>query len=1119
VNELMLIFTLAALAHAPRRPPQPPSLPPSGAARLPKATGLLHSPLIQYEYKWSEGFIGSGDDAEPPKMTTVENALKHCDEMPSCRSITYAGSKDTPDEMKIYFKMNDDVALGAKGWSTWVKTANITSPVATIPVGGSSNLELLLRETFYTVQNLTRVGELWSFTRPLDDASVLPMSAHLGDLTLRLAVPQPHTSPLFTTIQLGAAAKPLSLDNLTPAMAGGKVLAAQDITDLLAYSNQAVPLPVRVVRSYELAADGASLVLRFNLTCALGMACALGGLGMALPESDGHPPAGLESVVWNDPHIGAGHGFVEFVRVVKDEATLLVTALDPHTSPLEAWRPMLEDLGNGDAYEWVVASKAWTYEWAGNRQYPFLNVSDALAQEYPPFATSPTPWPATDGKVGMPVLASPGQGASDPWNAPTTISIAPGETYTIGLKLRLAPGDPRTRDETLEAMGCAVLHGVPGFVLSSDLNSARLFIKPPKGASVTGVTGVNNPAVEASLQFSKQQNDEGEEHVQAARAHASGFESYAVTASGYGRVRVNINFSDSTSMTAHYYVLPPLAQQVRALGSHFANTAWLPRGFIDPFGRSASVMPWDRSACDAHGTPCGHVLNDARAYDVGLSDDAGGGNPLGLASKVRAMPNAHEVSRIDDYIEFTLYGVKPDTAKPPLKSLQIREEEVGLDIDGVRMTMFYYDKDLNNYSSGHFNWSYTEADKCNMPFGGPTWCMTEDMSNATYRGFNYPHQIASYWAMYTVARFTTLRTRKPWHWYLYRAGKTCLKLGEASVGFMDGTVAREVLEAMLVEAEAGNTTFADIGSKLTDQMWARQKQWERTPYPYGSEFGFDTTGQEEVVVWNLYFGNETVAKKTVDHILSYMRSSPTWAYHGGSRSWGDIGNNGKYLATFGTGAADRGTMHYRSGLNMIPLLEWYRLHPEEGRLLLEISMGAISGQMTNIDPTTGATSMMFHVTPHMLAFDPHSGDYGLGFFGNALESGAYFVDDAELGPLCYLCDLDTLGSAPDGTATPVLVPRDAYRIAVFLEPIGLYLTAECGTISAVTVTFAPEVPITVTFAAGAPCASLRLKLRKTAKARPGSNFAVEFAPLVRGAYEIKPAQAGKETKVTLSYDY
>lgn len=91
--------------------------------------------------------------------------------------------------------------------------------------------------------------------------------------------------------------------------------------------------------------------------------------------------------------------------------------------------------------------------------------------------------------------------------------------------------------------------------------------------------------------------------------------------------------------------------------------------------------------------------------------------------------------------------------------------------------------------------------------------------------------------------------------------------------------------------------------------------------PYGSEFGFDTTGQEEVVVWNLYYGNMTAARKTVDHILSYMRSSPTWAYHGGARSWGDAGNNAKWLGAFGTGFDDRGQMHYRSGLNMIPLIE------------------------------------------------------------------------------------------------------------------------------------------------------------------------------------------------------
>jgi len=412
--------------------------------------------------------------------------------------------------------------------------------------------------------------------------------------------------------------------------------------------------------------------------------------------------------------------------------------------------------------------------------------------------------------------------------------------------------------------------------------------------------------------------------------------------------------------------------------------------------------------------------------------------------------------------------------------------------------------------------------------------MTENMANATYRGFNYPHQIASYWAMYTVARHMNLPTRLPWHWYLYRAGKTSLKLGTSGVGFMDGTVAREVLRALHVEGAAGNATLGALGTTLEANMKTRQQNWAKTPYPYGSEFGFDTTGQEEVVVWNLYFGNESVARKTVDHILSYMRSSPTWAYHGGSRSWGDIGNNGKYLATFGTGAADRGNFHYRSGLNMIPLIEWYRLHPEEGPFLLEIAMGAIAGQMTNIDPTTGATSMMFHAMPHVMDFDPHSGDYGLGFFGNALESGAYYVNDPELGPLCFLCDVEapktTLRTARAtarevaSAGGPRIVPKDAFAIAVFLEPLGLYLTSECGTFAAVELPPAAKrrssdsaTSLSVTFAAGAPCPNLRLKLSKTAASRPGSGFAVEGATLVRAAYEIEPAAGGGETTVTVSY--
>lgn len=784
------------------------------------------------------------------------------------------------------------------------------------------------------------------------------------------------------------------------------------------------------------------------------------------------------------------------------------------------------------------------------------NMSDALRSTYPAFAVDPTtPWPSTDGQHAMPVLASEGHGAAYPWNPPTSVTLPPRGTASFSLRFQLAAGGPRTRDATLQAMGAPVLHAVPGYVLPTDLARPMLFVQPPQGATVTAVTAEPPPNSKVAITFAPAAG------TAYATPAASKFAAYALTVSGYGRCRVRIAFSDGTSTTAHYYILPPFRDQVSALGAHYADVAWLPREFVDPFGRSASVMPWDRSICAAPrenasafeakdggataangGAPCGHVLNDARAYDAGLSDDAGGGNPLGFASKVRAMPTAHEVSRIDEYIQWTLYGVKPDTAKPPLKSLQIREEEVeqgtatAEQVDGVRMTMFYYDTDLNNHTSGHFAWNYTEADKCHKPFGGPTWCMTENMANATYRGFNYPHQIASYWAMYHAARHTTYSTRLPWHWYLYRAGRTCLMLGRASVGFMDGTVAREVLDALLLEGAAGNATLGALASTLKANMQARQQQWAATPYPYGSEFGFDTTGQEEVVIWNLYFGNETVARKTVDHVLSYMRNSPTWAYHGGSRSWGDVGNNGKYLATFGTGSADRGQMHYRAGLNMIPLIEWYRRHPEEGTYLLEIAMGAIGGQMANIDPSTGATSMMFHATAHVMEYDPHSGDYGLGFFGNALQSGSYFVRDPTLGTLCFLCDFQMEKVDASGLSSGLILPRDAYRIAVYLEPIGLYLTSECGTLQSVAApplvtaslsdgsnltasTAAAGTPamIAVTFDANAPCTKLRLKLRKMASARPGLGFGVVGAWEVRGAYEITPAAVGTPTLVQVSY--
>jgi len=508
---------------------------------------------------------------------------------------------------------------------------------------------------------------------------------------------------------------------------------------------------------------------------------------------------------------------------------------------------------------------------------------------------------------------------------------------------------------------------------------------------------------------------------------------------------------------------------------------------------------------------------------------------LGFAMKVGYAPLQDEVTRVDDYIKWTLYGIKTDTAKPPYKSLQIRPEDVesgaSKDLDGIRMTMYYYNSSSkpNPHNSGNFPYEYPEAAKCgiyNGGEGGPNWCMSEGMANDTYRSFNYPHHTASYYAMYRVARNTNMKTYQSWQWYLHRAANTTIRFGSPSVGVMDGTLFREILRSIQEEAQTDPTQWSDVAQKIESNMYSRAKIFASEEYPYGSEFAFDTTGQEEVVTWLMHFSNSSndwniAAKRTVDHILSYMRSSPTWAYHGGSRSWGDLGNNGKWFATFGASFETRGNFHYRSGLNMIPLIEWYRANPDDF-LLLEVAMGAQAGQLTTIDET-GAPSMMLHMEPYILDFDPHSGDFGLGFFGHTLEAGAYWVQHNELGDLCFLCNLKQgsggmgLGHGHENSSNNViLVPVDSYRQRFFLEPLALYLQADTGTFASLTVDLAARrikvsfVPVT----SNAGFSIRRLRVDKQSNTRPGNKFNVitsdssKTFPYHRNAYEI-PAEVAQ----------
>jgi len=301
-----------------------------------------------------------------------------------------------------------------------------------------------------------------------------------------------------------------------------------------------------------------------------------------------------------------------------------------------------------------------------------------------------------------------------------------------------------------------------------------------------------------------------------------------------------------------------------------------------------------------------------------------------------------------------------------------------------------------------------------------------------------------------VARNYLMKTYQTWDWYLNRAYSTTLAFGcyngnsftcIPDVGVMDGTVFREVLLALKEEALADAATWQSKANLIQQMMSTRTAAWNTQPAPFGSEFNWDTTGQEEVAIWGAYFNSSSstygnLNQRVVDAILAYTPNVPVWAWHGSAAGWGDFSNNGKWMVMEGW---EREGQHYRAGLNAIPVIERFRTYPNE-TYLLETAMGGLSGTLCNIDEN-GAPSMAFHTHPFIMNYDPNSGDYGLAFFGQSLTTGSYLISHPDLGWTCYLCDIDS-----QSTSVVSFISRDPFHKRVYLAPVGLWVVSLAGVI-------------------------------------------------------------------------
>ena len=124
-------------------------------------------------------------------------------------------------------------------------------------------------------------------------------------------------------------------------------------------------LPLKVVRTYSKPKGGGPGVeMSFEITNTGKEAIRLGSFGMAMPSAGG--TGNIETTVANDAHIGGEHAWVQWVRIVVDEQTMIATPLN-RESKMEAWRPIMEF--GGSTEEWATLTAAWAPEWAMNRQW------------------------------------------------------------------------------------------------------------------------------------------------------------------------------------------------------------------------------------------------------------------------------------------------------------------------------------------------------------------------------------------------------------------------------------------------------------------------------------------------------------------------------------------------------------------------------------------------------------------------------------------------------------------------------------------------------------------------------------------------------------------------------
>jgi len=751
---------------------------------------------------------------------------------------------------------------------------------------------------------------------------------HLGDMDIRLRVEGSEWKDYSTALHRSPVK---SLAHETG------MLAAADLSS--AFSDA---IPLQVTRTWSVM--NGKLTLRFELKNPTKAPVEIGGLGVAMIFNNDMNERSLEQAhticSFFDPYIGQEGGYLQVTRLNGHGPALLV--LPEGKTSFEAYKPIL--------------SPRWK-----QHQKPLPEIYLDLTPRGMTFEGF------YDWMVVSRAFAENEWNKAQPWNPPTSKSLNPNESWTIGFQFVVA-NSIRNIETVLAENHRPVAVGTPGYVLPKDIH-AQLFLRYAEPVKFIEV----EPASALDVQR------KGE-------APNSAFTEYLLTGKQWGRARVTVTYADGLKQSIHYFVMKPQAEAVADMGRFLTHQQWFDDS-KDLFRRAPSVMTYDREANQI-------VTQDSRVWIAGLSDEGGAGSWLAAAMKQYVEPDPEEVDKLEQFVDGVLWG-----------GIQYKD---GPKKYGVRKSVFYYQPDEfpPNFYRSDLDWS--------------SWTSWNKVaSEAVDRSFDYPHVAAAYWVLYRLARnHTGLVKHHSWDWYLDQAYQTSLAMthfaeGLAQFGQMEGDIFVAILADLKAEGER------EQAAQLEAAMKARADHWKSEAYPFGSEMPWDSTGQEEVYAWSKYFGYTDKADVTVNAIIGYMPTIPHWGYNGSARRYWDFLYAGKYSRI------ERQLHHYGSGINAIPMLAQYREHPHDFHLL-RAGYGGVMGALTDIDQQ-GFDAPAFHSFPDMLRFDPLSGDNGTNFFGHAWNSATYVANHPDFGWICFGGNLSVSGD--EVTIDPRDASRSRFYLA------------------------------------------------------------------------------------------